>query len=99
MVMLFAPGPVTEMLEGALSLCPKLEAAYLALFCAEASGDRKETPAARISRKRNTRVGKCETLAHVAESEQGGRDRGGEPGPDVHDGELEHCADDHGSRG
>ena len=42
------------------------------LFCAEASGDRNETPAARTSRKRKTRVGKRETPVRAAESKQGG---------------------------
>ena len=47
------------------------------LFCAEASGDRNETPAARTSRKRKTRVGKLETPARVAELKQGGYCTGG----------------------
>ena len=42
------------------------------LFCAEASGDRNETPATRASRKRKARVGKRETHARVAESKRGG---------------------------
>ena len=70
-----AEGKVTPL----TNCCSKNVPFHVFLFCAKASGDRNETPATRTSRKRNARVGRCETPARVAKSKQGGGYRAGDP--------------------